>query len=92
MAMTVLQTGPSRLLRLAGEMTLAQAAELKAALLGGPRAKKDLELDLENTAEIDLTALQLLSTDAREAAARGQVRTAARGAGFGEWPADAAGA
>jgi anti-anti-sigma regulatory factor len=90
-----LQTGPSYLIRLDGEITLACADELKRALLSWLQENKDLELDLQNAAEVDLTALQLLFAAAREAARRGQnivartslpVRDAARDAGFGDMP------
>jgi len=95
MEITTLQTGPSCLIRLDGEITLTCAEEIKGALLSWLAGNKDLELDLENATEVDLTALQLLFAAAREATQRGQrmiartssqVRDVARDAGFGELP------
>ena len=58
------------LIRMNGQVTLASAVELKAALCEWLAAGKNLELDLESVEEIDLTILQLLWAASREAGDR----------------------
>lgn len=59
------------LIRLEGQIGLASAAEFRALLLEWLAAGKDLELDLEDAEEIDITAMQLLWAAGREAARLG---------------------
>ena len=91
-----LQRHESRcLIKLEGQVTIALAAEVKAALVEWLAAETDLELDLEAAEEIDITVMQLLLAAAREAARTGTGVTgrvsnaaavAARAAGFTELP------
>jgi anti-sigma B factor antagonist len=83
------------LIRLEGECTLTSAAELKRLLLEVLASGKDLHLDLERAAEIDLTVMQLLWAAGREVARAGagiDIRLseaaglAAREAGFDPFP------
>jgi anti-anti-sigma regulatory factor len=83
------------LIRLEGQVTIASAAELKTLLLEWLAAEKDLELDLADAEEIDITIMQLLWAAAREAARTGagfvaRASTAAilamRDAGFAQIP------
>jgi anti-sigma B factor antagonist len=55
--------------RLAGELTIYQAAALKAALVEAVAAQPELELDLSGVTELDTAGLQLLLM-ARQYAAR----------------------
>jgi ABC-type transporter Mla MlaB component len=80
------------LIRLEGEVGLAEAAELKSLLLEGLASGRTLQLDLKRIAEIDVTVMQLLQAALREADQAGTVMTARmseaaesalRGAGFG---------
>jgi anti-anti-sigma regulatory factor len=91
MTLTLQRAETCWLLRIEGQITLPSAGELKQSLLEWLAARKDLELDLQAVEEIDITALQLLSSAACEAARMGLkfgVRTsdvtaaAARDAGF----------
>jgi anti-anti-sigma regulatory factor len=72
-----LQREESRwLISMDGRITLTSAGELKQLLLEWLAAKKDLELDLRRSEEIDISIMQLLSAAAREAGRMG-VRFAA---------------
>jgi anti-anti-sigma factor len=55
------------LIHLDGEITIAQAAELKQTLMQALKVGKDLRLDLEAATEMDITGLQLLWAADREA-------------------------
>jgi anti-sigma B factor antagonist len=58
---------------LAGAMTIYQAVQGKALLLGAlDAAPADLEIDLSGVLEIDSAGLQLLAMVKREAASRGK--------------------
>ena len=83
------------MIRLAGELTLTSAAELKNLLLQGLATGNDLRLDLEQAEEIDITVMQLLWAAGREADRKGAslaiqmsdaAATAARDAGFERFP------
>jgi anti-anti-sigma regulatory factor len=82
-------------IRLAGELTLTSAAELKNLLLQGLASGNDLRLDLEQAEAIDITVMQLLWAAGREADRKGAslaiqmsdaAATAARDAGFERFP------
>ena len=83
------------LLRLEGEFNIASAAELKQALLDGLAAGTDLHVDLEQLANLDITAMQLFWAAGKEAARNGvkfvvpvteAAAQAAREAGFELFP------
>lgn len=83
------------MIRLAGELTLTSAAELKNLLLQGLASGNDLRLDLEQAEAIDITVMQLLWAAGREADRKGAslaiqmsdaAATAARDAGFERFP------
>ena len=83
------------MIRLAGELTLTSAAELKNLLLQGLASGNDLRLDLEQAEAIDITSMQLLWAAGREADRKGAslaiqmsdaAATAARDAGFERFP------
>jgi hypothetical protein len=80
--------------RLESDLTLASATELKSLLIEWQASGRDLQLDIES-AEIDITAMQLLWAAGREAARAGTaivgrvseaVDRAARDAGFERFP------
>jgi anti-anti-sigma regulatory factor len=82
-------------IRLAGELTLTSAAELKNLLLQGLASGNNLRLDLEQAEVIDITLMQLLWAAGREADRKGAslaiqmsdaAATAARDAGFERFP------
>ena len=95
MAVTTEQQDSQSVIRLAGELTLTSAAELKNLLLQGLASGNDLRLDLEQAEAIDITVMQLLWAAGREAdraGARIAIRLsdaaamAARDAGFERFP------
>ena len=70
---------------------MAEAVELKRALLEGLASDKELQLDLQRTEEIDVTVMQLLHAAVRKAEGSGKVmvirasvaaKRALEGAGF----------
>jgi len=65
-------------IRLGGEISLASAVELKSLLGDWLPSGKDLELDLQEVAQIDVPALQLLAAAGKDAARRG-LRIGGRG-------------
>jgi anti-anti-sigma regulatory factor len=80
---------------LEGEFNIASAVELKQALLQGLAAGMDLHLDLEQLANIEITAMQLFWAAGKEAARTGvnfvvpvteAAGRAAREAGFEPFP------
>lgn len=83
--------------RLEGEINIASAAALKAALLEALALETELRIDLERATEVDLTALQLLWAAQRQALQSGKSMTmseslaepvvlAAREVAFEEFP------
>jgi hypothetical protein len=54
--------------RVEGDFNITASAELKGLLLEGLASGKELRLDLERAAEIDITLLQLVWSAEREAA------------------------
>ena len=95
MAVTMEQQESQPVIRLAGELTLTSAAELKNLLLQGLASGNDLRLDLEQAEAIDITSMQLLWAAGREADRKGAslaiqmsdaAATAARDAGFERFP------
>lgn len=101
--MIAVSNGTAYILRLEGDCTMAAAAELKAALIQGLAAArdlgKDLCVDLGGAGEIDITTLQLLWAAEQAAASekRGLVsqvpealRALAHDAGFQGFPGEAA--
>lgn len=86
-------------IRLEGEMNIASAAELKAALLRGLDCGTELRVYLAGATALDVTALQLLWAAEREARRSGHLFTLAGGvpeelllavleAGFEKFPVD----
>ena len=69
--MTLEQHASHCLIRLEGQVTLTSATELHNLLLQWRAGGKNLELDLEQAEEIDITILQLLWAAAREAGRTG---------------------
>jgi anti-anti-sigma factor len=99
-AITLDQSEKQCLIHLEGEITIASAAEFKQFLVQVLAQGKDLRMDLERAAELDVTALQLLWAAGREAKKLGMVftlsgsvpeaiRTAAVDAGFEKFPVPA---
>ena len=95
MPVTMEQQESRSVIRLAGELTLTSAAELKNLLLQGLASGNDLRLDLEQAEAIDITLMQLLWAAGREADRKGAglaiqmsdaAATAARDAGFERFP------
>lgn len=60
-------------IRLGSEVTIYQAAGLRAALAAAVAAHAELEIDLADVSEIDTAGVQLLLFVKREAAAAGKV-------------------
>lgn len=60
-------------LKLAGSVTIAQAAELRDELLAAMDAAGELKVDLTGLTEIDLTGLQLLEACHSSAMSRGKL-------------------
>lgn len=71
MSLTRVPENPDWLVRLEGRITLTAAPELQTLLVDGLVSGKPMELDLSRVTEIDITALQLLWSARREAAAKG---------------------
>jgi anti-sigma B factor antagonist len=67
-------TGP-RQLRIAGEMTIYTAADLKGQIVTALNEADALEIDLSEVSEIDTSGLQLLLLVKREAAQHGKSAT-----------------
>ena len=95
MALTMEQQESQSVIRLAGELTLTSAAELKNLLLQGLASGNDLRVDLEQAEEIDIPVMQLLWAAGREANRKGTsiaiqvsdaAARAARDAGFERFP------
>jgi len=70
-AVTLDQDGPQCLIRLEGEAGVFSAAELKKALLEALASRKELRVNVEQTTELGVTALQLLWAAEHEAKAMG---------------------
>jgi hypothetical protein len=94
-AMTVECTETQWILRLDGDQNLTSALKLKGLLIEGLASGKDLQVDLEQVQEIDITVLQLLFAAGREASRESRgfvsrvpetVLSAARDAGFESFP------
>ena len=95
MAVTLQRHESHCLIRLEGPVTVTSAAELKELLLEWLGSGKNLEFDLEQAEEIDITIQQLLWAAAREAArtgariathASGAAVAAVRDSGFAQLP------
>jgi anti-anti-sigma factor len=97
MAVTFDRSATPGVLRLAGEIDIAGAAELRQALLEALAAGEETRLSLEAATGIDVTAVQLLWAAEREAKAGGAalalegpvpeaLRAAVRAAGFERFP------
>ncbi len=67
MSFAILTPGPQMRAELAGELTIAQAAETRDALALALTTSEQLALDLSGLEEIDVAGLQLLLALAREA-------------------------
>ena len=65
-------TSAPPVLRLAGELTVYHATELKQALFPLPAGNAPVEIDLANVSEIDTAGVQLLLLLRREALALGR--------------------
>jgi ABC-type transporter Mla MlaB component len=100
--LTVESNDTQYILRLDGDCTMLSAAELKAALVEGLAAakdlNKDLRVDLSAAGEIDITGLQLLWAAQRAAEldhrrfvsqAREEILAFTRNAGFEGLPGQA---
>ena len=59
-------------LKLAGSMTIGQAAGLREALVAALESASELRVDLTGVTEFDLTGLQLLGASHRSSLARGK--------------------
>ena len=98
MPVTLDQSEAVCLVRLEGEIGIASAAELKKLLIEALASGRELRVDLERAAELDVTALQLLWAAEREARGSGvgfalagrvpeAISAAAGDAGFETFPA-----
>lgn len=67
MAIALTQSDDASLLRLEGEIDISSAAELKAALLEAIAAGKAIRILVDEIAELDVTAFQLLWAAGRQA-------------------------
>ncbi len=59
------------IIRLEGEIGIEAAEELNTMIAAALASKKELQLDLESTTDLDVTAVQLLCCAAREAGKAG---------------------
>lgn len=66
MDFTILDPGPQRRIALGGEVTIADAAELRDALALALTTSTSLELDLGELESIDVAGLQILTSLLRE--------------------------
>ena len=64
---TLEQNGATSSIHMDGEVTVANAAELKLMLVQALKEGKNVRLDLESATDMDITALQLLWAAHREA-------------------------
>ncbi len=64
---TLEQDGALCLIHLDGEINIAHAAQLKQLLVEALKMKKNMQLDVEQVTDLDITALQLLWAADREA-------------------------
>ena len=65
---TAIHDGETRcVIRLEGDIDISGSAELKEAMVGAISSRKELQVDLEATTDLDVTAVQLLWSAAREA-------------------------
>ena len=71
MGIALSQADHSSLIRLDGVVDISAAAELKAALLRALEAGAEIRISVDEAAELDITALQLIWATAREASLRG---------------------
>lgn len=69
------ESGASARLRLAGEVTIESAAELKKILLAALETGSDLLVDCSQATSLDLSALQLLCAAHRTACSLGKTMT-----------------
>lgn len=67
MELSILDPGPQRRIELAGEISIADAAELRDALALALTTSSSLELDLSGLESIDVAGLQILTALLREA-------------------------
>jgi anti-sigma B factor antagonist len=79
MQVTLEKNEASCSIRLEGEMSIASAAELKAALLRGLACGTELRVYLAGATALDVTALQLVWAAEREARRSGHLFTLADG-------------
>jgi anti-anti-sigma factor len=61
------QTNDANLIQLDGEVDIASAADLKAALIEAAKDKKEIRVSAEGASSLDVTAYQLLWAAKREA-------------------------
>lgn len=66
MELNILDPGPQRRIELSGELTIADAAELRDALALALTTSESLALDLAEIDEIDTAGLQILTALLRE--------------------------
>ena len=72
MPVTVAQSETMCLIRLEGELNIASAAELKKILVEALAGEAELQVELGNASELDVTMLQLLWAGERAARAAGR--------------------
>ncbi|WP_305046366.1 STAS domain-containing protein [Geoalkalibacter sp.] len=72
-------------LRLAGDLTVAEAAELRLALMAALEACEVLEIDASAVGEVDVAGLQALCAVHRGGVAR-QRQVRVKGLDAGPWP------
>jgi anti-anti-sigma factor len=72
MPVTVAQSETMCLIRLEGELNIASAAELKKILVEALAGEAELQVELGNASELDVTMLQLLWAGERAARAAGK--------------------
>ena len=95
--LTALNDGETRcVIRIEGEVDIANAAELKAMMIAAISSGKELQMDLEHTTDLDVAVAQLLWAAARQAQTTGTsfavlhvsegVRATLRDIGLAEFP------
>jgi hypothetical protein len=97
MPLSINRSDETSFINIEGAITISSAAELKLMILQSLELRQKLTFDLQNTTELDITALQLLWTTEREADIRGlpatiagpvpdHIHVAAVSAGFQTFP------
>ena len=71
MPTALIETEARCVIQFKGDVDIASAAELKAMLIAAISSGKEVQIDLEGASDLDVTAVQLLWSAAREAGKAG---------------------